>query len=83
LHRSPDIIRAMKPRRMRWAGHVACMGERRNSYIILVEISEGKNHLRDLGIDGRIILKWILDKKGMSVEWIHVAQDREQQWRLL
>jgi hypothetical protein len=72
----------MKPRRMRWAGHVACMGERRNSYIILVEISEGKNHLRDLGIDGRIILKWILDKKGMSVEWINVAQEREHQWRL-
>jgi hypothetical protein len=44
---------------MRWAGHVARMGERRVAYRILVGILEGRNHLEELGIDGMIILKWI------------------------
>jgi hypothetical protein len=41
---------------MRWAGHAARMGEMRNAYDILVGKSEGKrDHLEDLGIDGRRI----------------------------
>jgi hypothetical protein len=36
LYSSPDIIRRIKSRRMRWAGHVACMGEKRNAYRVLV-----------------------------------------------
>jgi len=36
LYASPNIIRVMKSRRMRWAGHVACMGELRIAYNILV-----------------------------------------------
>jgi hypothetical protein len=36
LHSSPNIIRMIKSRRMRWAGHVAFMGEMRNEYKILV-----------------------------------------------
>jgi hypothetical protein len=46
---------------MGWAGHVARMGEKKNTYRVLVE--EGhkqRNHLDDLNIDGRIIFKWIL-----------------------
>jgi hypothetical protein len=39
---SPSIIRMMKPRRMRWAGHVACMGEKMNAYRILVGNPVGK-----------------------------------------
>jgi hypothetical protein len=42
LYTSPDIIRRMKSRRMRWAGHVARMGERRHMYRILVGKPEGK-----------------------------------------
>jgi hypothetical protein len=41
---------------MRWAGHLACMEEIKSSYTIL----KGKNHSEDLGVDGRIILKWTL-----------------------
>jgi hypothetical protein len=42
LYFSPSIIRMIESRRMRWAGHVACMGEKRNAYRILVEKPEGK-----------------------------------------
>jgi hypothetical protein len=39
---SPNIISVIKSRRMRWAGHVTCMGEMRNAYSILVGKREGK-----------------------------------------
>jgi hypothetical protein len=42
LYSSPDIIRQIKSRRMRWAGHVARTGEGRNVYRVLVEKPEGK-----------------------------------------
>jgi hypothetical protein len=42
LYSSLDIIRQIKSRRMRWEGHVACMGEGRNMYRVLVEKPEGK-----------------------------------------
>jgi hypothetical protein len=42
---SPDIIRQTKLRRMRWAGHVARMGEGRNVYRVLVGKPEGKRPL--------------------------------------
>jgi hypothetical protein len=45
IHTSPIIIRVIKSRRMRWAGHAARMGEKRNAYRILVGKSEGKRSL--------------------------------------
>jgi hypothetical protein len=45
LYSSPDIIRQMKSRRMRWAGHVARMGEGRKLYRVLVGNPEGKRPL--------------------------------------
>jgi hypothetical protein len=45
LYSSPDIIRQIKSRRMRWVGHVACMGEGRNVYRVLVGKPEGKRAL--------------------------------------
>jgi hypothetical protein len=43
------------------------MGQVRNAYKILVEKSEEKNHLEDLGIDERIILRWIMKKQYMRM----------------
>jgi hypothetical protein len=45
---------------MGWVGHVACMGEERKVYRVLVKKFEGKNHLKDQGIDGKMGSKWIL-----------------------
>jgi hypothetical protein len=45
LYSSPSIIKIKKSRRMRWPGHVARMGEKRNMYRILVEKPEGKRPL--------------------------------------
>jgi len=45
LYFSPNIVRVIKSRRMRWAGHVARMGERRGVYRVLVGKTEGKRPL--------------------------------------
>jgi hypothetical protein len=42
LYSPPNIIRQIKSRRMRWAGHAACMGEERKVYRVLVGKPEGK-----------------------------------------
>jgi hypothetical protein len=49
-------------RRMRWAGHVARMGEGRNVYRVLVGKPEGKDHLEDQDVDGRMGSKWTLGR---------------------
>jgi hypothetical protein len=56
LYFSPNIIRVIKSRRMRWAGHVALTGDMRGTYKILVGRYEGKSSSDDLGINRRIIL---------------------------
>jgi hypothetical protein len=62
LYSSPDIIRQTKSRRMRWAGHVARVGEGRKVYRVLVETPERKSHLKDQGVDGRMGSKWTLGR---------------------
>jgi hypothetical protein len=81
LYSSPNVVRVIKSRRMRWMGHVARMGEGRGVYRVLVGRPEGKRplgrprrrweknvkmDLREIGIDG--------------ANWIQLAQDRVQ-WR--
>ena len=46
LYSSPNIVRVIKWRRMRWAGHVVCMGEERGVYRVLVGKPEGRRQLR-------------------------------------
>jgi hypothetical protein len=47
---------------MNWVGHVTRIGERRGAYRVLVGKSESKRPLENTGLDGRIILRWILKK---------------------
>jgi hypothetical protein len=62
LYSSPSIIRMIKSRRMRWAGNVARMGERRNAYRILWEIQKERDYWEDQDVGGWTILKLILER---------------------
>jgi len=62
LYSSPNNIRVIKSRRMRWAGHVTSMGEREVYTEFWWGNLRGRDHLEDPGIDGRVILRWIFRK---------------------
>ena len=62
LYSSSSIVWVMELRRVRWAGHVACMGDRSGIFRVLVGNLRERDHLGDPGINGRIILRWILRK---------------------
>jgi hypothetical protein len=84
LYSSPNIIRQIKSRRMRWVGHVAHMEEERNVYQVLMEKPEGKRPL------GRPRNRWEdgirMDPRDIGwgrVEWTQSAQDRDRWWALV
>jgi hypothetical protein len=65
LHNSygaPSIIRMMKLRRMRWAGHVARMGRRGIHVGFSWESQKERDLQEDLRVGGKIILRWILER---------------------
>ena len=78
LYCSPNIVRVIKWRRVRWVGHVARMGEERGVYRVLVGKPEGRRPLR------RTRRRWV-DNIRMDlwevgcryVDWIGLAQDRD------
>jgi len=72
---SPNIVRVIKSRRMRWAGHVARMGEERGVYRVLLGKPEGKSHWGDLGVDGWIILGWISRRWNVGI-WTGLGLSR-------
>ena len=83
LYSSPNIVRVIKSKRMRWAGHVARMGEERGAYRVLVAKPEGKRPL------GRPRRRWVdnirtdLREVGCGyMDWIGLAQNRDR-WRTL
>ena len=83
LYCSPSIVRVIKWRRMRWAGHVARMGEERGVYRVLLGKPEGKRPL------GRPRRRWVdnirMELQGVEygyMDWIWLAQDRDS-WQTL
>jgi predicted small integral membrane protein len=83
LYSSPSNFRTIKARRMRWAGHVAEMFEKRNAYRLLVLKPEGRRPLR------RQRHRWVdnirmdlVEVAWVDVDWIGLAPDRDR-WRAL
>jgi hypothetical protein len=83
LYASPNITRVIKSRRMSGLRCVAHMGDMRNAYNILAGKREGKRSL------GRSRYRWednirtdLKEKEWKGVDWMHLAQDRNQ-WRVL
>jgi hypothetical protein len=72
LYSSPNIIRIFKPRGMRWAGHVARKGQKRNACRLLVGNPEGKRPLGIPDVGGWIILRWNLERWD-GVMWTELA----------
>jgi hypothetical protein len=60
MYSSPSIIRIIKARRMRWAGHAAQIGEKRKAFRLLVGKPGEEGHCEDQDVGGWIILGWIL-----------------------
>jgi hypothetical protein len=83
LYSSRSIVRIIKSRRMRWVGHLARMGVKRNAYRLLVGKSEGKRPLerpRRRWVDN--IRMHLGDVGWGNVDWIGLAKDRNR-WRAL
>jgi hypothetical protein len=72
LYPTPNIVRVIRSRRMRWGGHVASMGRGEAYTGFWWGNLRERDHLESPGIDGRIILRWIFSK------WDVLAQERDR-----
>ena len=83
LYSSPNIVRVVKSRRMRWAGHVARTGEGTGVHRVLVGKPDGKRPM------GRPRRRWEdnitmdLREVGGGGDWLELAQDRDRWWALV
>ena len=83
MYSLPNIVRVIQSRRMRWAGHVARMGERRGTYRVLVGKPEGKKPHERPRHRWEDNIKMDLQEVGCEgIDWIDLAQDRDR-WRAL
>ena len=83
LYSLPNIVWVVKSRRMRWAGHVACLGEERGVDRVLLGKPEGKRPLGRPRRRWENNIKMDLEEVGGSCgDWMELAQDRDM-WRAL
>ena len=83
LYSSPNIIRVIKLRKIRWAGHVVCMGERRGVYRVLVGRPEGKKPCgRSKHRFEDNIRRDLQEMEWGGLDWINLAPDSVR-WRVL
>jgi hypothetical protein len=81
LYSSPNIVRVIKSRRIRWAGHVACMGEGRGAYRVLAGRPKDKRPLGRHRCRWEDNFKMDLGEIGIDgANWVQLAQNRVQ-WR--
>jgi hypothetical protein len=80
LYSSPNIIQVGKWRRMRWAGHITRMGEKRHAYRILEGRPQGRRPLGRPRRRWEDTIKMDLQEVGWGMDWIEVARDRDR-WR--
>jgi sorting nexin-29 len=77
LYSSPNIVRVINSRRMRWAGHVARMGEERWLQGFRLGSPKGRDHWEDLAVGGRITLRWTLGRYGsmgrIGFSWLRIG----------
>ena len=83
LYSSPNIVRVIKSRRMRWAGHVARMGDGRGVHKVLVGKPDGKRPLWRPRRRWKDNIEMDLEEEGRGCgDWMELAQDRDR-WRAL
>jgi hypothetical protein len=81
LYSSPGIIRQVKSRRMRWAGHVHAWERREKCTRFWWESPKERDHWEDQGVGRRMGSEWILGRLAWGgVDWIRLSQDRDR-WR--
>ena len=79
LYCSPNIVRVIKSRRMRWAGHVARIGERKGVYRVLLGKLDGKRPLGRSRRSWENYIKLDLQEVGCGyMDWIDLAQDKDR-----
>jgi len=78
LYSLPNIVRVVKSRRMRWAGHVARVREGREVHRVLVGKPEGKSPLERPRRRWEDNIKMDLREVGGGGEWMELAQDRDR-----
>jgi hypothetical protein len=84
LYSSPNIVRVIKSRRMRWARHVARMGRGEVLTGFWLGGLKARDHWKDQGVDGRITLRWILGRQGSmgrtGFGWLRIGSIGELLW---
>ena len=78
----PNIVRVVKSRRMRWAGHMACMGKGTGVHRVLVGKPEGKRPLGRPRRRWEDYIKMDIRELGRGGDWMELAHDRDR-WRAL
>jgi len=80
---SPNTVRVIKSRRMRWAGHVARMGDTKGVYSVMVGKPEGKRPFGRTRNRWEVNIKMVIQEVGcMGTDWVELTQYRDR-WRAL
>jgi hypothetical protein len=80
VYSSPDIIIQIKSRRVRWAGHVARMGEEQKGTMFWWESPKGRDHSQEQRVGGKMGSEWILERFAggwIGFDWLRIGTGGE------